>query len=56
MINIIRVVKAKKTKEAWAKKITQVQSLKRKRTEPGKASTREHTEKKRRDWERLHEK
>ena len=43
---MIRVVQAKKTKEASTKKITPLESLKRKRTEPGTTSAREHTEKK----------
>ena len=46
MINMIRMVKAKKTKEASTKKNTPVECLKRKRTELGTTSAREHREKK----------
>ena len=46
MINMIRMVKAKQTKEASTKKNTPVEWLKRKRTELGTTSAREHTEKK----------
>ena len=43
MINMIRLVK---TREAWTKKNTPVEWLKRKRTELGTTSASEHTEKK----------
>ena len=43
---MIRMVKAKKQKEASTKKNTPVECLKRKRTELGTTSSREHTEKK----------
>ena len=39
MINMIRIVQAKKTKEASTKKTKLVESLKRKRTEPVPGNT-----------------